>query len=252
MAARTRSRASCTAASGRPTTTNAGRPLATSTSTVTSAVSSPQRAHAVTRATERAVSGRSAAVIVMRAPCAVPAVGAMGPSAGTAVLIPQTTVVELASGGRAVRARPPDPAPLRHAEPLRARFRALPARHGTLRPVRAAPAAARIPLLRARAPRARLGRPRPQPRDDDHLGGRGGRDDRARLPPRRKALRRAHGARGVGFRPDRGHVLGLRRRRLSVYAARGALHRLRAPNLARRLRRRTAPPRPRGDGAPGG
>ncbi|OLB90853.1 MAG: hypothetical protein AUI15_23805 [Actinobacteria bacterium 13_2_20CM_2_66_6] len=41
------------------------RPFATSTSTVTSAVSSPHSAQAVTRATERAVAGRSGAVIAM-------------------------------------------------------------------------------------------------------------------------------------------------------------------------------------------
>ena len=52
-AARTRSRASRTAASGRPTTVNAGSPRRTSTSTVTSRLSTPSRANVATLASTR-------------------------------------------------------------------------------------------------------------------------------------------------------------------------------------------------------
>ena len=58
-AARTRSRASDTAASDNPTIEKAGSPFATSTSTVTSAASSPQSAHDAMRAT---VGGAASAI----------------------------------------------------------------------------------------------------------------------------------------------------------------------------------------------
>jgi hypothetical protein len=66
IAALTRSRASETAASGMPTIVKCGRPFATSASTVTIALSSPHRAHAETRATERAACGGATTVAIRR------------------------------------------------------------------------------------------------------------------------------------------------------------------------------------------
>ena len=189
----------------------------------------------MTRATERAVAGRSGAVIAIAG--RLDGERRQGDRTSGQYRGPTRSGrlgrLELAGGPRALRARAPDTPSVRDDEPLRARLRPLRTRHGDVRPVRSPAAAARISLVRPRVARRRSRDARPESRDDDRQRTRRRRDGRTRLSARGSSLRRAHGKDLGAFHPHRRHVLGVRRGRLSVHAPRRAHDPLRAPLLAR-------------------